>query len=327
MKRLQSFLGSRRSTNQEELKESRNEYQLSEDAKQLIIEYLSPPWKPRTIRAMQKHIKSELEESYSAQMVRRFIIKEMRYSYKKGLSRPHKYGTKRVQLVKVLYWFELLKLLIEEKIVINVDESSFDRSIKNHYSWLPKGENAPILNENIKRKATLILETWSTEEWFAVVIIGTVDFFEFWIFLKLLELVLKESYQDIQALHIVVLDNAPTHSSKLSKRILENLYYEVRFSAPYWPEVAPVELEFKKIKSKLRGLGGTTVINFDNENGIAKIFQLLQTIELASKAQNWINTVKVAKESIIKFKVEMMEDRNDEDLFEQNMISKSQKIN
>ena len=100
MKRVQNFLGSRMSTNQEELKESRNDYQLSEDAKQLIIRYLSPPWKPRTIRAMQKHIKSELEESYSAQVVRRFVLKEMRYSYKKGWSRPHKYGTKRVQLLR-----------------------------------------------------------------------------------------------------------------------------------------------------------------------------------------------------------------------------------
>ena len=251
----------------------------------------------------------------------------MRYSYKKGWSRSYKYGTKRVQLVKVLYWFELLKLLIEEKIVINVDESSFDRSIKNLYSWLPNNENAPILNENIKGKATLILGTWSTGEWFAVVIIGTVDSFKFWIFFKLLELVLKEAYEDIQALPIVVLDNAPIHSSKLSKRILKNLYYEVRFFAPYWPEVAPVELAFKKIKSKLRSLGGTAVINFDNEKGIAKIFQLLQTIELASTVQDWINTVKVSKESIIKFKVEMMEDRNDEDSFEQIWLAISREIN
>ena len=245
----------------------------------------------------------------------------MKYIYKKGWSRPRKYGTKWVQLVKDLYWFELLTLLIEEKIVINVDESSFDRSIKNHNSCLLKGENAPILNENVKGKATLILGAWNIREWFAVVIIGTVDSFKFWIFLKLLELVLKEACENIQALPIVVPDNAPTHSSKLSKRILENLYYEVRFSVSYWPEVAPVELVFKKIKSKLRSLGGTTVINFDNEKGVAKIFQLLQTIELASTVQDWINTVKAAKESIIKFKVEMMKNHNEKNLFEQNKIS------
>ena len=55
-----------------------------------------------------------------------------------------------------------------------MDESSFDQSIKNHYSWFPKDKNAPILNENIKGKATLIFGTWNTGEWFVVVIIGTV---------------------------------------------------------------------------------------------------------------------------------------------------------
>ena len=82
-----------------------------------------------------------------------------------------------------------------------------------------------------------------------------------------------------------------------------------------------MELAFKKIKSKLRSLGGTAVINFDNEMGVAKIFKLLQTIELDSTVQDWINTVKAAKESIIKFKVDMMEDHNDKDSFEQNRIS------
>ena len=63
------------------------------------------------------------------------------------------------------------------------------------------------------------------------------------------------------------------------------------------------------------------MINFDNEKGVAKIFQLLQIIELALTVQDWINTVKTAKETIIKFKVEMMKNHNDEDSFEQNKIS------
>ena len=87
----------------------------------------------------------------------------MRYSYKKGWSRPHKYGTKRVQLVKVLYWFELLKLLIEEKIVINVDESSFDRSIKNNTRGYQKVKMLPYWTKTLKEKQLLFLEPGAPE--------------------------------------------------------------------------------------------------------------------------------------------------------------------
>ena len=186
----------------------------------------------------------------------------------KNWSRPHKYGTKKVQYLKVLYWFELLKLLINEKIIIMLTNQVLIDQPKP-ITRGSKDENVPILNKSIKGKATFILEIWSTGECFAVVIIGTVDSFKFLIFLKLLELVLKEASEDIKALPIVVLENVPTHLSKLSKRILKNLYYEVRFYALYWPEVALVKLAFKKIKSKMKSLGGTAVINFDNDKGIA----------------------------------------------------------
>ena len=87
----------------------------------------------------------------------------MRYSNLKGWSKPHKYGKKRVKLVKILYWFKLLKLLIEEKIVINVDESSFDWSIKKHYSLLSKGEMLPYWTKTLKEKLSFFLESGAME--------------------------------------------------------------------------------------------------------------------------------------------------------------------
>ena len=301
VRRLQCFQQGRKVTNQEELKEVYISNNMNEDAKNLIIEYLCPPQNPRTTKMIQKHIEMKLRESYKSHKISKFVCEEMRYSYKKGSSRPAKYGTKRVQLVKVLHWAELLKLFLDGKVVINVDESSFDRSVKNQYSWLPRGKNAPIINDTIQGKATLIVGTWSTGEWFSVAIVGTVNSVKFCVFLKLLEIMLQEIYSDEEDFPIVVLDNAKTHTSKLSKKLIGHLAYGVKFSAPDWPEVAPVEQVFKKIKSKLRSSEGISIINFEKEKGLATIFRLLHSIEPNSSVNDWIQIIREARRTIISF--------------------------
>ena len=311
LKRLEHF-------HQKSIQENIKEQYLSADdelsikAKHLTIEYLRPPCWPRNIRMAQRHIEWRLGEKYHSRKVKQFIKNEMGYSYKKGWSRPYKYSTRRVLLVKTLYWSELLKLLIDGKGVVNIDESSFNRSIKNHYSWLPIGESASILNANVKGKSTLILGVWSTGKWFSVIMLNTVNSYKFWIFLRLLELIVKEEYRDAENFPIIVLDNARTHSSKIAQKIIKNFVFKMRFSVPYWPEVAPVELTFGKIKSKLRSQGGTAVIDFEKEKGIEKIFRFTESIEQSSWVRAWIKKIQEAKASLVRFKMEATEGQSDE---------------
>ena len=72
----------------------------------------------------------------------------------------------------------------------------------------------------------------------------------------------KENSSEFENIPTVVLDNARTHSSNLTKKVIKHLSYEVRFTTPYCPEFATVKQKFGKIKLKLRSLGGTTIINF-----------------------------------------------------------------
>ena len=44
---------------------------------------------------------------------------------------------------------------------------------------------------------------------------------------------LQEIYSDEEDFPIVVLDNAKTHTSKLSKKLIGHLAYGVKISAPY----------------------------------------------------------------------------------------------
>ena len=169
---------------------------------------------------------------------------KMNYVYKKGSSRPTKSANQRNLVVKRLYWTEFLWMIHQRKILINIDESSFDRSVKEAYSWLPKGESHPILNNRFKGRAWLILATWSDCRWFGIILQKTVNSNIFWIFLKLLELLVTNENLGRSGMPKAIMDNAPTHRSGLTKLWVEKLQFEVRFLALYWPELAPVEQAF-----------------------------------------------------------------------------------
>ena len=97
---------------------------------------------------------------------------------------------------------------------------------------------------------------------------------------------------------VIVIDNASTHSSGLSQEIIESLDLKVKFMAPYWPEVAPVERIFGKLKSKLRSMGGSMTINFNKLKGAELIFKLINSIDTSSWYKAWKVVIIEARKSI-----------------------------
>ena len=164
---------------------------LSEEAQRSIKDYLSPPCEPKTISMIRKLLEIQLNEIYSYQKIKSFVQKVMRFSYKKGSSRPPRYINRRIQLVKLQFCTEILDLIAKGQIIINIDESSFDLSVKQDYSWLPIGQNFPIINDRFKGRACLILAVWSTGEWFSMIVSETIDSKKFWLFFKILEQVVS----------------------------------------------------------------------------------------------------------------------------------------
>ena len=78
------------------------------------------------------------------------------------------------------------------------------------------------------------------------------------------------------------MDNARTHSSRLTKKVIGNEGLKIRVLVPNCPEVASVKRSFGIIKSKLRLIGGTQSINFDKKEGIELIFELIISIRETS---------------------------------------------
>ena len=242
---------------------------------------------------------------------------KMNYVYKKGSSRPTKSANQRNLVVKRLYWTEFLRMIHQGKILINIDESSFDRSVKEAYSWLPKGESHPILNNRFKGRAWLILATWSDCRWFGIILQKTVNSNIFWIFLKLLELLVTNENLGRSGMPMAIMDNAPTHRSGLTKLWVEKLQFEVRFLAPYWPELAPVEQAFGALKTKLRALESTRKVDFGTKSGAELILSLVGEIKESTWMNAWIKAIKEAKKSVV-------DKDNDRILRQENMHKKKE---
>ena len=89
---------------------------------------------------------------------------------------------------------------------------------------------------------------------------------------------------------------------KLGKDNIEQLVERSNISSKVLSTVlirsCPVEQTFKAIKSKLRSIGGISIINFENEEGIVKIFRWLNLISNHSLIKEWIDIIREAKRNI-----------------------------
>ena len=289
------------------IKERNDDMRLSRDAEFALRNFVKPPTTSVSLRKIQRQIQEDTKEWYSIHTLRRFLKEKLKYRYKKGSSRPIKYRANRAQSAKSLFWSELLLMILRGETIINVDESSFDRSIRSNYSWLPRGADSSIINDRVKGKATLILGTWNTGEWIGVVIIGTVDSIKFCIFMKLLELIVKAVYSNDDKMLTVLIDNAKTHTSKLTRKIISKLAFKTRYLAPYWPEVAPVEQAFGLVKSKLRAYNPDSEVNFDKQSGAKIILKFLASISPSSWLKAWLDTVRESKKTILHWAVTSIE--------------------
>ena len=260
-----------------------------------IWEYIDsmvrPPKFPMTLSKIRNEIFQTFGIKYSIHKIRKYLKDELRYTYRKGSSRPCRYNVRRIQLIKELFCSELLQIILSKEIIINVDECSFDRTLKQAYSWFPRGKSWAVINAVYQGKANLILATISNGDWFAIVHAKTWDSIKFCLFLKLLNILWAEYRLQANRLPTVLMDNASIHTSKFSKEICSTLNMNWRFTPPYWSEVAPVEQIFKIVKSKLTSSNYENGANFVKTSGKKLILELISNLSKRSWHSAWTNVL------------------------------------
>ena len=161
----------------------------------------------------------------------------------------------------------------------------------------------------MKGRASLILTTWNTVEWLAMIVMITVNSDKFWFFLKLLSTTIQSRLESVHWSPVIIINNASTHSSRIIQEIIKNLHLQVKFGAAYWPEEAPVERAFGKLKSKLRALGGSMTIDFSKITVAELMFRLINSIGISSWIKAWIEVIREARKAIIEIIVKIIFNR------------------
>ena len=103
---------------------------------------------------------------------------------------------------------------------------------------------------------------FSNGEWFAFIKKDIINSKNFLLFVKVLEKVIQVDLNQSKSEHMIIMDNATIHFSKLMKKAYRSLVLQLRFLPPYTPELAPVELAFRAIKGKCQKQHAETKFDF-----------------------------------------------------------------
>ena len=126
----------------------------------LISDWISEFVKAKTGNFISQDVRVCIQEKLAVliplHQIRKHLKKKEHLSYKKGSSRPISLNVERLKLMKQLFWVKLAYQLNKIKILLNIDESVFNRDTRRNYSWLKTGKACSITNTIFKGSINII---------------------------------------------------------------------------------------------------------------------------------------------------------------------------
>ena len=245
-------------------------------------------------------VQEKFNENIDRFKIQSFIKSEMKYSYKKGSWRIATIKVKHLEEMQTIYSWRIFRGLRQQELIINIDESSYSRTIKRNYSWLPIGYLSPILNTRWTGRVSIIFSLFNTGDWLWMSVGGTTKSKEYCLFLMILDSYTKMWVCKQRTPIKLMVDNASIHVSKESKRIWNYLNFEIHALPPYSPNLSPVEMIFGISKRKIAFVPSSTKINFSSSRGRMTIINSFNTLSKRVIVGLWRELVKQAKICIMK---------------------------
>ena len=201
---------------------------------------ITPPKPPLTIKMLQEGISKAMGLQVEGHTISKIFRKRLKYSYKRGSSRPKKCTDSSNKYLKSIFSSRMLQEICTGRIVANIDEWGFSRMIKRHYSWLPVGRGGSILNQLHTGRCNLIMSIFSNGEWFGVMKAGTTNSIDYCLFLYVMSRALEASGVNIAKNLTIIQDNFAGHHSKEVKRLAKYEKLRMYFLPSYTPELAGI---------------------------------------------------------------------------------------
>ena len=203
---------------------------------------------PKTAKDVQNYIGNKTGIRVPWHLLKRYFKDEMRLSYKKGKSRPVSFDLLKQEYLKSLFSADICSKINNFLLLVNVDESSFSRSMKLNYSWIEKGEDNTITNIGFSSSISMWTAITSNGAVFSTVWHGSINSTIFMSFMTKLKEFINKSLNVSLSKTLVILDNASTHKSKDLREFYINEGFNVAFIPAYTPEFAPIEKHFARLK-------------------------------------------------------------------------------
>ena len=264
----------------------------------VIEAIVAPPQFPLTMKRISEEFWKFTNIKLSNYKLRKCLKTKIGYSFIRGSSRPPKITTQSHQLAKGCFACRILKLLLEGGMIFNCDESSFDRSVRENYSWLPTGIGGSIIGEPVGERSNLILSILPNGAWIAMIQDGTTDSQAFSFYLAVLSQLIEKSNKSNANIVKILIDNAAIHHSVATNRALRAFGIEAIYLPAYWSELVPVELWFKAVKSAIKKRYTFEKMKFSKESGKKAIITSLSWISREYMQRWWLEAINKLKEWI-----------------------------
>ena len=180
-----------------------------------------------------------------------------------------------------------------------MDEVGFGRSIKEHYSWLPKGKSSVITNDIFTGRVNMILGVTINGDYLGLMTWRTVNSEDYCLYLTLLSKSLKGTENGIHNDVTVIQDNASIHRTNIVKTTASREKFTMYLLPQYSPDLAPVELMFGAVKRKIKGEIWRQGCRFSSECGKDAIIQAWASIGQESITRMWMTMIRQAKKYIL----------------------------
>ena len=209
--------------------------------------------------------------------------------------------------LQCIYSCRMLRVLRQNELIINIDESSYSRSVKKNYGWLPKGVSAPIINTRWTGRTSVVFALMSQGSWICMNVEDTTSSVDYWIFLMILSNYVKMWITTYQTPIKLMLDNASIHLSSSSKRTATFFNFEIHSLPPYSPNLSPVEMVFGISKRAITKSLQSRVIDFSKPSGKREIIASLKILDRDMVLKLWRKFIKEAKYCIVENKRDYIE--------------------
>ena len=250
-------------------------------------------------------INSALNSNYIKPYIAKLVKFQLNYSYKKGWPRVPKSSNLEYQFIRRIYAIKLLTELSNNKILINLDESAFNRSLRIEYYLLPRRISGSILNLNSLGRCSLVLAILSDRQWIDILKPNTVNGNDYAKILTLLCTLLTFRGISPEKDWIFTMDNASIHTCEITTEIMKKFKINIWYIPPYTPIYALVELVIKFIKAKIKVFGRQTQINYSKKEGQRLIVDALKFINSKAVINTWVAVIDVWKNEILSYVTEI----------------------